>query len=300
MTPRELIAEAWALTRRERVLKNWGFFSSFFETLLNVKLIAYQLYFLHAYLNGLNVGFFDDFIWLYENVPLWLTITITILFLILLGIELIFPNLAKGAIIGLAAKAHRKEKTEGGLVLALYNFFPILGIHEFLVLSSWATTLTLSSVMLRYIPGETGIAMVTLIVAFFLLSNILKFFFSFAEPAIVIQKAGIFTAMSMSFKMIVSYLSHVVFLFMLLLIISIRTMINAIIVLIIPALIAIVGWLLAFFLSPVVSYVIAGVLGLGLIVVASMLFAYLHVFKETVWTITFMELRKKKDLDIIE
>ncbi len=300
MMPREIIAEAWALTKREKSLKRWGFTSSFFETLLNVKLIAYQIYFLHAYMVGHEVGFFDDFIWLYENVPLWLTIVITVIFLILLGIEVIFPNLAKGAIIGLAAKSHKKEKVEGGLVLALYNFFPILGIHEFLVLSSWATTLTLCSVTLRYIPGDAKFAMVAIIVSFFLLSNILKFFFSFAEPAIVIQKAGVFTAMSTSFKMIVSYLSHAMFLFLLLLIISIRTMINAVIVLIIPGIIIGLGFLLTFIFSPLISYIIAGIVGLGFIVAASMLFAYLHVFKETVWAISFMELRKKKDLDLID
>jgi hypothetical protein len=35
------------------------------------------------------------------------------------------------------------------------------------------------------------------------------------------------------------------------------------------------------------------------VLIASYFFGYLHVFQHTVWTITFMELRKHKDLDVI-
>jgi hypothetical protein len=72
MTPREIIAEAWAITRREKGLRKWGYFSSFFETLFALKLICYQAYFAYAYFVAQkSVGFFDDFIWLYDNVAHW-------------------------------------------------------------------------------------------------------------------------------------------------------------------------------------------------------------------------------------
>jgi hypothetical protein len=57
MMPRQIIAEAWKIAQREKQLKRWGFAASFFATLLNVKLIGYQLYFLHAYMVGNKVGF---------------------------------------------------------------------------------------------------------------------------------------------------------------------------------------------------------------------------------------------------
>jgi len=98
MTPREIIAEAWAITRREKSLRRWGFFTSFFETLLTIKLIGYQIYFLHAYLVGREVGLFDDFNWLLDNVPFWVFLTIIITFLVLLAIEFLVPNLALGAV----------------------------------------------------------------------------------------------------------------------------------------------------------------------------------------------------------
>jgi len=300
MTPREIIAEAWALTRRERMLRRWGYFTSFFETLLTIKLIGYQLYFLHAYSTGSVVGLFDDFEWAYEHLPFWFFLTLLIGFGILLFIEFIFPNLATGAIIGLAAKSHKKEEVNGGLVLALYNFFPILAIHEFLILSSWTMTLSLCSLIARYIPGDIKVSMIAITIFFFILSNILRFFFSFAQPAVVIQRVGIFEAMGQSFKLIVSYLGQVMFLMLLLLVISLRVLLNTLIVLIMPAIVVGIAIFLTIYLAPLISYLIAGAIGIAMVIAASYFFGYLHVFQEAVWTITYIELKKNKDLDVIE
>ena len=60
------------------------------------------------------------------------------------------------------------------------------------------------------------------------------------------------------------------------------------------------GLLLATFLPLALSYFIASVVGLALLLLLSYLLAYLHIFKQTVWTLTYMELSKMKDLDIIE
>lgn len=300
MTPREIIAEAWAITLRVKPMRRWGYFSSFLETLFTLKLIGYQAYFGYAhFVAGEKVGFFDDFIWLYGKVPGWAFYTIVIVFCVLLVIEWFVPHLAKGAIIGLSAKAHMKQKTNGGLVLALYNFFPIFAIHEFLILGGWAMVITICSVILRYIPGEVKWLMVGLVVLFWVLSNILKFFFSFAEPIIVVEKAGIFASMGQSFKLIVSYLGQVMFLLLLLLVISLRIFLNALIVLVVPGLIFGAALLLGTFLSPAVTWIIASTLGMALVLIASYFFGYLHVFQEAVWTITYLELRKHKDLDVI-
>ncbi|MDB4979029.1 MAG: hypothetical protein JWM56_1215 [Candidatus Peribacteria bacterium] len=299
MTPREIIAEAWVITRREGGLRRWGFVASFFETFLDIKLLGYQLYFLLAYLQHRQVGFFDDIEWLYANVSFGIFLTIIISFLLLLAIEFIFPHLAAGAIIGLGAKSYRKEPVKGGLVLAIYNFLPIFGAHEFFFLASWSTTLTLGSLTLRYVTGDMKFFMIGIIVIFWILSNILKLMASFTEQGIVINRLGIFDAMGKSFKLLVSHLSHIMFILLLLFIISIRVFINAVAVLLIPAIVIGIGFLLLHFLSPLIAYVIAGIIGIILIVIVSYFFGYLHTFKHTVWTLMYLELSKQKDLDII-
>lgn len=299
MTPREIIAIAWAITQREKDLRKWGFFSSFFETLLNLKLISYQFYFLYEFWNGGSAGFFDVEIHIYNSMPHWFFWTFIILLTLLFVIELFVPHLALGAIVGLAAKSHKGEEVKGGLVLALYNFFPIFAIHESLFLANWGTVITACSVVARYVDGDIKYWMIFMICLFWGISNLLAFFFSFAIPAVVIDKQGVFSAIGQSFKLIVSYLTHIMFLLLLLFIISIRIVLNTLIVLIMPAIVIGIAILFTFVLSPAISYTIAFGIGMVLVLVASYFFGYLHVFQQTVWTVTYMELKKNKDLDVI-
>lgn len=300
MTPREIIAEAWRMTTTEKTLWRWGFFASFFETLLNIKLFMYQFYFLFEHLRGGDAGLFDIEIAIYNSMPGWFFWTFVIGFVVLVIIELFVPHFATGAIIGLAAKAHRKEPLKGGLVLAMYNFFGVFTAHEVLVFSGWNMALTTCSLILRYIDGSIKYALIWIAIGLWVISNILKFFFSFTEEGIVIQKLGVFTAMGRSTKLIISYLGHVMFLLLLLFIISLRIVVNVLLVFLIPGAAVGMGIILTYFFAPTVSYIIATILGLGLVVLVSYFMAYLHVFKQTVWTITFLELSQKKDLDIIE
>ena len=301
MTPREIIAEAWSITTREVTIRRWSFTSSFFETLLNLKLLVYQIYFAYEYFGrGGDVGFFDIEIYLYKSMPFWVFLIIITAFISLVVIELFMPHLCLGAIIGLAAKSHRKEEMRGGLVLALYNFFPIFAIHEFLMLSGLSTLITASSLILRYIDPALKFPSIYMAITLFIVANILKFLFSFAEEGVVIRKQGIFTAIGRSFKLIVSHLGHVVFLILLLLVISLRILINTLMVLLIPGIVIGIGLLLTLFLSTTISYTIAGIVGVILIFIASYFFAYLYAFKQTVWTLTYLELSSQKDLDVIE
>ncbi len=300
MTPREIIAEAWAITRREASVRRWGVASSLFELLLSIKLVGYQVYFLYEYFwgNG-GAGFFDVEIQIYESMPHWFFWTFIITLTLLFTVELFFPHLAAGAVIGLAAKSKMGEEVKGGLVLALYNFFPIFAIHEIFALGGLSTTITITSVILRYVEGDSKTFFIIILWIMWVVSNVIHFFFSFAEEAIVIDRIGIFTALGRSFKLIISYLGHIMFLLLLLFVISLRIILNAAIVIIIPGVILGVVFLLSTFLSQLLTWLIGGAVGLVLVGIASYFFGYLHVFKQTVWTITYLELKKHKDLDVI-
>lgn len=300
MTPREIIAEAWAVTRREGSLRRWGITSSFLELLLSIKLISYQVYFLYEYFAGSGgAGFFDVEIEIYRSMPGWFFWTFVITFTVLIIIEFFFPHLALGAVIGLAAKSRKGEPVKGGLVLALYNFFPIFIIHEIFVLGSFSVCITLTSVILRYIEGDVKFFAITVLWAVWAISNILRFFFAFSQEGVVIDKFGTFESMGRSFKLIISYLGHIMFLLLLLFVISLRIILNAAIVVVIPGIIISIVLLLGTFFSTTLTWIIGSIVGIALTAVASYFFGYLEVFKQTVWTITYMELRKHKDLDVI-
>ena len=298
-TPRSIIAESWAITKKGGPIRRWGFASTLLETLLNTKLFGYQAWFAYSYFVwGDPVGFFAIESALFESLPFWVFLTIIIIFCLLLLIEFFFPHMALGAIIGLAAKMHRQEEPRGGLVLALYNFFPIFVVRELFFLASIPMVTTLTSLILRYgaLKGFT----ITVLFILFTFCLILRFFASFAEEAIVITKVGPFTAIGRSFKLIISYLGHVMFLILLMIVITLRIFINAAMFFLAPASAIGIGVFLALFLPVSLSYFIATILGLVILGFLSYFLAYLHIFKQTVWTLTFLELNRRKDLDVIE
>ncbi len=301
LTPREIIAESWAITVKERSLRAWGYASAFFETLRNVELLLYQGYYLYFFLfREQIVGWWSVEILLFRSLPLWVFIALTAFLVLLLLLQLFFPTLATGAIIGLAAKSYRKEEAKGGAILALYNFFPMLEIHGLFLLSSATVTFTAASFIIRYAAPGARMLMLPLLCVLFLISLLFTFFASFAEEGVVIRKLGVFDAIGKSFKMILSNLTHIMFLLVLLLVIFLRVLINAVVILLLPAIIVGIALLLTSFLTKTLSYAIAGIVGILLLFVVSYFFAYLQVFKQTVWTITYMELSKKKELDVIE
>jgi len=299
MNPREIIAQAWAITLKERQLRRWGFASSLLETLLNTKLLVYQTWFLISYLQGDPIGFFADVELLSEYLSFGWVVAIVTFFLILIFIEWIFPHFAKGAIIGLAAKSYKKEEVKGGLVLSVYNFFPLFAIHEFFFLSSISMVITLSSLLLRYSP-EIALFGIFLLVLLFIGTNVLRFFFIMSEEGVVIRKLGIGQAMRASFKLVISYLGHVVFLLILGFLISLRIFLNVIMIFLIPGIIIGIVFLFSSFLPIGIAIGIGTVIGLIILGFASYLFAYIEVFRQNVWTITYLELSKLKELDVIE
>ncbi|MBT3292861.1 hypothetical protein HN512_04870 [Candidatus Peregrinibacteria bacterium] len=300
MKPRDIIAKSWALTRKESQLRRWGFIHAFLRTLLNSKLFFYQGWLAYSYFvlgDPIGFGKIESVLW--NNLPHWIVICLLVLFILLLISEFLFPHMAKGAVIGLAAKSYNKEEVKGGLVLAIYNFFPIFALHEILILSSFTTTVTLCSLSLRYGGGAGPIFCVLLAMVWFA-SNIMEFFWIFSEEAIVVKKLGIRAAIRQSFKLVISHLGHVVFLSLLLLVIVLRIIANLLMIILIPGIIFGLGFLLATLLPPVLSYSLSAVIGIIIIMLASYFFAYLEVFRQTVWTITYMELSRLKELDVIE
>ncbi len=298
LSPREIIAEAWRITTTERGLRGWGFFRSFFALLLDMKLYFYQFYFLYAYITGKEVGLLDDWILAYEHLPFWAFITLLIIFFVLIGLELFIPSFSDGAIIGLAAKAYNKEKVEGGVILAMYNFFAILTLHEIFVFSGVSIFVTACSLILRYTEGLSA-PLLVIATLLWIISSTLRFFASFSEEGVVIQKLGVFDAAGRSIKLTVSYLAHVVFLSVLMFMILIRIVINMLVVALIPVLMLGLGTVLTWFVSKGIAMIIVAVVFAGIIFVLSYGLSYLHVFRQTVWTIMYLEMSKQKDLDAI-
>ncbi len=265
-------------------------------------MLGYQAYFLYWYFKGEHAGYWSVEVDLFRALGLPLFIILTVLSLLLIVLELFMPTVATGAIIGLGAKAYNKEKLTGGFIMGLYNFFPLLEIHGMFILSSFSLVFSACSLILRYMGDDNGVKMAVMgvVIAIWAVAGTFRLLSIFAEEAVVIKKMSVFSAMGGSFKLILSHLSHFMFLMLLMLVISVRIIMRTILVLLVPSVAIGLGLLLTFIgLPSMVSFWIATIVGLVLLVFASYFLAYLHIFKQTVWTVTFMELSKQRELDKI-
>jgi hypothetical protein len=158
-----------------------------------------------------------------------------------------------------------------------------------------------SSLSVRWLNDSASVT-VTLVVLWLLwfFSSFLYLVSSFAEEGIVIRKQGVFKAVSDSMKLFVSHVGHIVFVIILLVVISIRIFLSAIAFVLLPVIVVGIALGLMTFLSKILSALIAGAIGVVLLAVVSYFFSYLVLFQQTVWTLTYMELSKLKDVDVID
>ena len=305
MTPRELIAEAWHITtEHKRKLLPWGAADAFILMIAAMSFMSYQMYVLGTFFRTGEIVSWRTVI---TNIAEFLDnsptlIGILIAFTVIYGILwVLIPRLATGALIGLAAKIHCGDKPKGSLVLAVFNFVHLLELSAALVLIEGKTLFSFWSLLIRYMGAADAIFSTSaVLIIIWCVSFVFHFLFMFSEEAIVIRKMGVFRSIGHSFKLVISYLSKVVLIGILLLVIILRIIINAVIIFLIPSIVMGLGLLLARFIPHLVSFGISGSIGLVGMLFASYFLGYVTVFKHTVWTITYIELSKLKELDIIE
>lgn len=302
MSPRDLIAEGWRITTTQRKLLKWGMVETFILTVHAGIVIPYQTYVLSAYVrDGTVKGIFDVLQELRALLPTAVFILLLVLLGILLLLKITFPTMATGALIGLAAKIHKGEEPKGGLALACFNFMPLLELRATFFILSPFLFVTVSSIMIRYMGGfPTFLSLSPLILILWLASLAIHFLFAFAEEAIVVHKVGVFRAIGKSFRLVISYLTHVLLLAILLFVLTLRVLVNAFVAVLIPALIVGIGLLLTTFLPHSVSFTLSSIVGVTALVFTSYFLGYITILKNTVWTIAYMELAREKPLDLIE
>ena len=305
MTPREIITDAWHITQKQRkVLLPWGALDAFVLLIGAMLFVSYQTYVLSVFFRtGVTPSWQDVFaiVWAFVQGKPFLVVSIITTAIIYVLLWIFIPRFATAALIGLAAKIRNNDEPKGGLVIGVFNFLPLVELAAALGAIGAKTLFSVWSLVVRYMTGIEGIfSTAVILLVFWAVSFVFHFLFTFAEEAVVIRKVGIFSALGQSFKMVLSYLSKVVLIAVLLLIIMLRIVVNALIIFIIPSVVMGLGLFLARFFPEIVSFGISGGIGLICIGFASYFLGYVTVFKHTVWTITYLELLKEKELDVIE
>ena len=300
MDVRSIVGLAWQMTQRNlRKLIWYGFIPSFFSVIVSSVYIAYQYYsFRHSALFSSTAESMN----ILENVQYWwslaadyrtLSIIALVLAIIILAGNYILPPIFKGTMINAIMKIDREESPHGSLEAGLRNFFPLFEFGLLTGAFSITFLLTNSAFILR-LWGEN--AFFVILPLFFIIAIaglLVNFFATYAEYYIVLEKKGIIKSVMESFVLVFSNMRKTLLVFVLMVLIGARIILNVLLVLLIPMLIVFLTTYLADIFMSTFGVVVMGLISLGILIFSAYLLGLFQVFATAVWVLTFKHLRLK-------
>ncbi|MFH0834437.1 MAG: hypothetical protein V2A63_03545 [Patescibacteria group bacterium] len=295
MKSSEVIRLAWQLTNSKKGLIWYGVVPTFFTMLVGLGYITYQFlafevspffgnkHFDFGKIGVLTLDFFKDH-------PGMIAVLVVAAVITAIGYFLI-PPVTEGGLIGLTAAFHKgREDVEvrDGVTIGMHHFFTMFEYGALVGAFSFFEFMTVVSLSIRHLGVPTWL--VILLAVLFFVSFVLGFLFIYSQNFIILEHRGIIGAISGSAKLVISNFGQTFLMWLLMLLISIRVIINVILVFLIPAFVAFVA---NFFVSKVVlafGIILATIAGLIVLCIAAYLGGVLHVFTQAAWTITFLEL----------
>lgn len=298
---REIIGEAWEFTQSNKKLILWyAFLPSLLTTLVGIVYVAYQYVFLiNSPAFGVEEGFLLRFVssvvaLIQSNFSSTLPFLIAAAVIVVLYI--LIPSLCEGAIIQLIARKRNRQKirTRDGLRYGIMSFLPLFEYSWLTRTFSIFSIVTWSTFLIRGLGWEGFQTFSPLLILLALVGIVMTLFFTYTEFFIVIDDRRVIESITKSSVLVITHLEETILLSILMLIISLRIVIQILFVLLIPAVMITIAYVLASSTLPTFALGLAAIVGLVLLYIAAYLSATIHVFAASVWTFTFLDLTAQK------
>ena len=291
----EVIKTAWRMTNSERGLVWFGITPAFFGTLVGIGYLVYQFLAFQAspFFGAKEFDFskLESFVRGFAGNHPTLATFLTVSAIIVGILYFIFPPFCEGGIIGLVSAIHKKKegvKASDGIAIGAHHF---LRMFEFrMVIGSFGFIYFLTVISLAIRKLGTPPWLVFLLGFIFLASFIMSFLFIYAQNFIVLENRNLIPALTGSAKLVVSNFGKTFLMWLLIFLISIRVIINVVLIFFIPAFIAFVANFFVGAIALTLGIILAVFVGLVVILLAAYLAGMLHVFTTTAWTLTFLDL----------
>lgn len=299
---RQTIHDAWIFTRENKKLMLWfSFLPSLLTTLVGIFYLAYQFMafkrsplfenaeqsFLHEFIN-LLVNFFKD----HESllIPAVIATAIVVVFYLLL------PTFCQGGLIQIIARKRKGEKvrTIEGISFGLLAFLPLFEYHLLIKGFSLFGVLTETGFAIRNLGPNSIKLLLPIFGIIAIIGIVLALLFTYTEFFIVIERKKVLQSMGKSCALVILSWQHTFLLGILMLIIGLRVILNLVAILLVPALIIFSAGFLATITLAKIGIAIGIVIGVVALIFAAYFNGILNMFANTVWTFTFLELRKQK------
>lgn len=294
---KKIVYDAWEITKNGKELLKFGFWPSFFGILVGSAYVFYQIdAFMRSQLfhSGSLINFsqlintFSAFI---QKEPDLFIAAIVLLIIVLIGYFFV-PIICSGALVHLIAKIHQGEEASHGLTVGLFRFLPLFEMSAVKSTVKPISFFTEWSFVIRNLgPGQA--MLVTPVLGFLVFVGIIiLFLFTLTTQLIVIEKADFGRSIASSVKLVISNIGTTFSLFLIIILIELRVILNVAVILFIP--IAAL-WITGIFATIFNALGIALAIAVALILVS--LTAYitgtLSVFSHAIWTLAYWDFKEK-------
>ncbi len=300
MNVRDIVRKAWQVTQVHLKKLIWyGAVPAFFGTLVSTAYLTYQYNaFKHSALFGgrQDMNLINDIkiVWEIISAHPKFTIILVILGAIIFVGYILTPPIFKGTLIHALMRIKKYESITGSFEIGVRRFFPMF---EFALITgsfSIITILTESSFILRWWGENVFFIILPILLFVGMVGLIASFLFTYAEYFIILEDKRLIESIKESVVLVISNLRKTILVFILILLISARVILNVILILFIPmGVIILTSWLATTFLHSV-AFVIIGIFALTVLLVASYLMGLFNVFSTAVWVFTYAEMVDRK------
>jgi hypothetical protein len=295
-----IIQEAWALTQENKFFV-WvfAFIPALLTSLVSMVYMVYQVIaFWESDLFNGEGHFFEELIsigWNFIQDNPGLAVVMIILLGLLALAYVFLPVFTQGALIQLIVRKRTGHEVNvmSGISYGFNRFLQLLEYHVVVKTFSAVGIFSMAALVLREWGPDAFYLFGWIFLLFFIIGMVLSLLFTYSEYYLVIDKEQVFNSMIRSGKLVVHQWHHTLFMFILMVIISLRILINLFIALLVPALVVGPVFLFASVTLAKIGVVIGSLVGLVALLFGAYFLGVFHVFATAVWTFTFLELTQE-------
>ena len=298
MNVRDIVRKAWQVTQVHLKKLIWyGSVPAFFTVVVSSTYIAYQYnaFRRSALFTGTDQNFITDLETVWELVTSYpkFTVFIVVLGILMLLGYILVPPIFRATLIHALMRIKNYESIEGSVEVGVRRFFPMF---EFAIITGSFSIITLfseASFILRWWGENMFFLALPVLLFIAMVGLIASFIFTYTEFFIVIEDKRLIESIKESVIMVTANLRKTILVFILMLLIGARIILNVILVLFIPmGIIVATSYFATIFLNTI-GLVIIGIFSLTILLIASYLMGLFNVFATAVWVLTFAVLTEK-------
>ena len=280
-----IVREAWEITTHEKQLLKFGFWPSFFGILVGGTYTFYQIDAFgrsEIFYNKTFIDFsalFSQLVSLMHN-NIWLFVGLIALILFIVVSYIFVPIVCTGALVHKISYIHKEKDAKLFEMSLLKN-----GMKPISFFTEW-------SFIIRNLGVSSAGLLTPFLILFTIIGSILLFLFAFTSQFIVIEKSQFANSIVKSIKLVIQNIGTTFSLFLIIILIELRVILNIAVILFIPIVIFWISGLFATMFN-ILSIVSTSIVVLALVSITAYITGALSVFAHGIWTIAYMDFKEK-------